>query len=221
MSDLWPWLVVFGLGLFHGVNPAMGWLFAVALGLQEQKRAAVLRALAPIALGHALSIGIILAAVILARISVPHRTLKIAAAAILFAFGLYRLFRSRHPKWIGMRVGFGDLTLWSFIMASAHGAGLMLVPLFLASSPMPDAHHVGSHDGIHHTFAWGFANFSSTSLLTASVVVHTLGYLLMTALVAMLVYEKFGVGMLRHAWFNVDLIWMVALMITGVLILLL
>lgn len=162
MSDLWPWLVVFGLGLFHGVNPAMGWLFAVALGLQEQKRAAVLRALAPIALGHALSIGIILAAVILARISVPHRTLKIAAAAILFAFGLYRLFRSRHPKWIGMRVGFGDLTLWSFIMASAHGAGLMLVPLFLASSPMPDAHHVGSHDGIHHTFAWGFANFSRT-----------------------------------------------------------
>lgn len=219
MSDLWPWLVVFGLGLFHGINPAMGWLFAVALGLQEQKRAAVLRALVPIALGHALSVGIILVAVVLARISVPHRTLKIAAAAILFAFGLYRLFRSRHPKWIGMRVGFGDLTLWSFIMASAHGAGLMLVPLFLASSPMPDAHHVGSHGGIHHTFAWGFANFSTPSLLTASVVVHTLGYLLMTALVAMLVYVKFGVGVLRHAWFNVDLIWMVALMITGVLIL--
>ena len=219
MSDLWPWLVVFGLGLFHGINPAMGWLFAVALGLQEQKRAAVLRALVPIALGHALSVGIILVAVVLARISVPHRTLKIAAAAILFAFGLYRLFRSRHPKWIGMRVGFGDLTLWSFIMASAHGAGLMLVPLFLASSPMPDAHHVGSHGGIHHTFAWGFANFHTPSLLTASVVVHTLGYLLMTALVAMLVYVKFGVGVLRHAWFNVDLIWMVALMITGVFIL--
>jgi hypothetical protein len=219
VSDLWPWLVVFGLGLFHGINPAMGWLFAVALGLQEHKRAAVLRALAPIALGHALSIGIIIAAVLVARLSLPHRTLKIAAAVVLFAFGLYRLFRSRHPNWVGMRVGFGDLTLWSFIMASAHGAGLMLVPLFLASPPMPDSHHVGSHDGIHHTFECGFANFSTPFLLTASVAIHTLGYLLMTALVAMLVYEKFGVGMLRRAWFNVDLIWMVALMITGIFIL--
>ena len=113
----------------------MGWLFAVGLGLQEQKRAAVLRALPPIVLGHALSIGIIIAAVLLARISVPGFALKIAAAAILFAFGLYRLFRSRHPNWVGMRVGFGDLTLWSFVMASAHGAGLMLIPLFLKSPP--------------------------------------------------------------------------------------
>src|SRR5438477_6919963 len=134
MTDFSPWVVLFGLGAFHGINPGMGWLFAVALGLQEQKRAAVLRALPPIALGHALSIGIIIAAVLVARISVPHSTLKIAASAILFAFGLYRLVRSRHPNWVGMRVGFGDLTLWSFIMASAHGAGLMLVPLFLKSA---------------------------------------------------------------------------------------
>ena len=133
MSELWPWLAVFGLGMFHGINPAMGWLFAVALGLQEQKRAAVFRALPPIALGHALSIGIIIAVVLLARVTVPYRTLKIGAAAILFAFGLYRLLRSRHPNWVGMRVGFGDLTLWSFVMASAHGAGLMLVPFFLQS----------------------------------------------------------------------------------------
>jgi hypothetical protein len=219
VSDLWPWLVVFGLGVFHGINPAMGWLFAVALGLQEQKRAAVLRALPPIALGHALSIGIIIAAVLLAQISLPHRTLKIAAAAILFAFGLYRLFRSRHPNWVGMRVGFGDLTLWSFVMASAHGAGLMLIPVFLASPAPREMHPIGSHDGIQQFCTWGFANFSTPSLLTASVAVHTLGYLLMTALVAILVYEKLGVSMLRRAWFNVDLIWMVALMITGVFIL--
>ena len=137
MSELWPWLTLFGLGAFHGINPAMGWLFAVALGLQEQKRSAVLRALPPIALGHALSIGIVIAAVLLARISLPHATLKIAAAAILFAFGLYRLVRSRHPNWVGMRVGFCDLTLWSFIMASAHGAGVMLIPLFLKSAQAP------------------------------------------------------------------------------------
>src|SRR5439155_9736741 len=100
MNDLWPWLTLFGLGAFHGLNPAMGWLFAVALGLQEQQRGAVLRALPPIALGHALSVGLIIAFALLARMAVPHSTLKVSAAAILFAFGLYRLLRSRHPKWV-------------------------------------------------------------------------------------------------------------------------
>ncbi len=194
----------------------MGWLFAVALGLQEQKRTAVFRALPPMVLGHALSIGIIIAAVLLARVSLPRRTLKIAAAAILFAFGLYRLLRSRHPNWVGMRVGLGDLTLWSFIMASAHGAGLMLVPFFLQSPAGQTTHH---HEG-HQMPAWAFANFSAPSLLIASVVVHTLGYLLTTALVAIVVYEKLGLAILRRAWFNIDFIWMLALMITGVFILL-
>ena len=220
MSDLWPWLVVFALGLFHGLNPAMGWLFAVALGLQEQKRAAVLRALLPIALGHALSIGIIIAAVLVARISLPHSALKFSAAAILFAFGLYRLFRSRHPNWVGMRVGFGDLTLWSFIMASAHGAGLMLIPLFLKPVDAPlgtAAGAMGSH--MHSMSGFGFGNVSSPSLLSGSVVVHTFGYLLATGVVAMLVYEKLGVGLLRHAWFNIDLFWMLSLMIAGLFIL--
>ena len=215
MSELWPWLAVFGLGMFHGINPAMGWLFAVALGLQEQKRAAVLRALPPIALGHALSIGIIITVVLLARVAVPPRTLKIAAAAILFTFGLFRLLRSRHPNWVGMRVGFGDLTLWSFVMASAHGAGLMLVPFFLPSPAGEESHHHGAHQ-MH---AWAFANFSAPSLLIAAVVIHTLGYLAITALVAIVVYENLGVAILRHAWFNIDLLWMLALMITGVFIL--
>jgi hypothetical protein len=222
VSELWPWLTLFGLGAFHGINPAMGWLFAVGLGLQEQKRAAVLRALPPIALGHALSIGIVIAAVLLARISLPHRALKIGAASILFVFGLYRLFRSRHPNWVGMQVGFGDLTLWSFIMASAHGAGLMLIPLFLISSQTPlarEMHGIGSHSGMEQTSVSGFASFSTPSVLTGSVVVHTLGYLLVTGLVAMLVYEKLGVGMLRRAWFNVDLFWMLALMSAGVIVL--
>ena len=222
MSGLWPWLAVFGLGIFHGINPAMGWLFAVALGLQEQKRAAVLRALPPIALGHALSIGIIITVVLFARVSLSHTTLKIAAAAVLFAFGLYRLFRSRHPNWVGMRVGFGDLTLWSFIMASAHGAGLMLIPLFLKSfqAPLaPDMSRMGSHMSMHPISASEFANFSTPFLLIGSILVHTCGYLLATGLVAMLVYEKLGVGILRRAWFNVDLFWMLALMITGALIL--
>jgi hypothetical protein len=118
-----------------------------------------------------------------------------------------------------MRVGFGDLTLWSFIMASAHGAGLMLIPLFLKSA---DAHGTaanatGSH--MHSMHSFGFGNVSSPSLLAGSITVHTFGYLLATGLVAMLVYEKLGVGLLRHAWFNVDLFWMLALMIAGLFIL--
>jgi hypothetical protein len=216
VSELWPWLAVFGLGMFHGINPAMGWLFAVALGLQEQRRAAVFRALPPMVLGHALSIGIIIGAMLLARVSLPYRTLKISAAAILFAFGLYRLLRSRHPNWVGMRVGFGDLTLWSFVMASAHGAGLMLVPFFMPSPAAGETHH---HHSAHQMHAWAFANFSGPSLLIAAIVVHTLGYLIVTALVAIVVYEKLGVAILRRAWFNLDLIWMLALMITGVFIL--
>jgi hypothetical protein len=215
VSELWPWLAVFGLGIFHGINPAMGWLFAVALGLQEQRRTAVFRALPPMVLGHALSIAIIIGTVLLARTSLPHGALKIVAAAILFTFGLYRLLRSRHPNWVGMRVGFFDLTLWSFIMASAHGAGLMLVPFFLPSPTAGESHH---HDG-HQMHAWAFANFSAPSLLIAAVVVHTLGYLITTALVAIVVYEKLGVAILRRAWFNIDLLWMLALMITGVFIL--
>jgi hypothetical protein len=214
VSDLWPWLAVFGLGIFHGINPAMGWLFAVALGLQEQRRVAVFRALPPMVLGHALSIAIIIAVVLLTRVSLPHRSLKIAAAAILFAFGFYRLLRSRHPNWVGMRVGFGDLSLWSFVMASAHGAGLMLVPFFLGSPATHEADHHGSHHGT------AFADFSAPSLLAASVAVHTLGYLLATAVAATLVYEKLGVAILRRAWFNIDLAWMLALMITCVFTLL-
>ena len=193
----------------------MGWLFAVALGLQEQKRAAVFRALPPMVVGHALSVGVIIAVVLVARVSLPPRALKIAAAAILFAFGSYRLMRSRHPNWVGMRVGFGDLTLWSFVMASAHGAGLMLIPFFLPSPAARESHH---HEG-HQMHAWAFANFDAPSLLVTAVVVHTFGYLLMTALVAIVVYEKLGVAILRRAWFNIDLVWMLALIITGVFIL--
>src|SRR5436309_5670437 len=128
----------------HGMVVCCGARIAGTEARSSAPRAAANR------LGHALSIGVIVAAVLLVRISLPHRALKIAAAAILFAFGLYRLFRSRHPNWVGMRVGFGDLTLWSFIMASAHGAGLMLVPFFLGSPAAQFTHQVGSHNRHEH-----------------------------------------------------------------------
>jgi hypothetical protein len=217
MSDVWPWLTLFALGAFHGINPGMGWLFAVALGMQERSRQAVLAAIPPIALGHVLSIGAVVGLLWLAQASLPEKVLRYGAAAILFGFGFYRLVRSRHPKWVGMRVGFRDLAIWSFLMASAHGAGLMLVPI-LIGWPHTDygVHAEHASHGSHHQMA----ALTNPLWWLVAVGVHGAGHLLVALLIAVLVYEKLGLALLRHAWFNLDLLWMIALMISGVLILL-
>jgi hypothetical protein len=209
-------VALLALGAYHGLNPGMGWLFAVALGLQENNGRAVLRALPPIVLGHLVSIGLVVMALELAEPWLPHWTLRLSTAAILLAFGLLRLIRSRHPRWAGMRVGFRDLTLWSFLMASAHGAGLMLAPILLA---WPQ----GGHE---HRMAWLVPTLPAAVEASAvrwwlPVVVHTLGYLATTGLVALVVYWKLGVKILRQAWLNLDLLWAIALVATGVLSLLL
>jgi hypothetical protein len=208
-TALWPWVVLLALGAFHGLNPGMGWLFAVALGLQERRRATVFRALVPIALGHALSIIAVLVVVGGIQVVVPERVVHYASAAVLGAFGLYRLIRARHPRWVGMRVDFKDLVLWSFLMASAHGAGLMLVPIIL-QWPAQDYGHARL---IATLSPQVIAN--SPALLMAAVGVHTLSMLLVTAAVAGLVYEKLGLAMLRQAWFNIDVVWALALIVSG------
>ena len=211
MRTLWPWLVLVGLGAFHGINPGMGWLFAVALGLQEKSQRAVRRALLPIALGHALSIGVVVLVVGLLQAVLPEQVMRYLCAALLGVFGLWRLVRARHPRWVGMRVGFRDLTLWSFLMASAHGAGLMLVPLLL-QWPAPEASHVRLMAAL-----WPQVAATSPALVLAAVSVHTLSLFLVTSAVALLVYEKLGVAFLRHAWFNLDVLWTAALFMAGVL----
>ena len=226
MTDLWPWLTLFMLGAYHGINPGMGWLFAVALGMQEKSRRAVLAAIPPIAVGHALSIGVVVSVFWFARSSLPDNVLRYAAAATLFGFGLYRMVRTRHPKWVGMRVGFRDLTLWSFLMASAHGAGLMLVPIMLGWSQGNDVNAAAHSEHLHqightdHGSPPEMAVFASTLNWLAAVGVHSSGHLLVAALIALVVYEKLGLALLRTAWFNLDLLWMIALMVSGVVILL-
>ena len=230
MTGLWPWIALFGLGAFHGLNPGMGWLFAVALGLQERRRGAVLAALPPIALGHALSIAAVLALLWAARQSLPSWALKAMAAAVLLGFGLYRLIRARHPGWVGMRVGFRDLTAWSFLMASAHGAGLMLVPILLAGPHAGHAGHAGmpempemtgmEHAG-HHLPPAAAAAFATPFAWVGAILVHTLGHLLVATVVALVVYEKVGLSILRSAWVNLDLLWGIALVLCGGLILVL
>ena len=211
MKVLWPWLALVGLGAFHGINPGMGWLFAVALGLQEKSQRAVRRALLPIALGHAASIGAVVLVVGLLQAVLPEQVMRYLCAAMLGVFGLWRLVRARHPRWVGMRVGFRDLMLWSFLMASAHGAGLMLVPLLL-QWPAPDASHARLMAAL-----WPQAAATSPVLVLAAVSVHTLSLFLVTSAVALLVYEKLGVAFLRHAWFNLDILWAAALFIAGVM----
>jgi hypothetical protein len=199
----WGWPALLLLGAYHGINPGMGWLFAVALGMQEQRRAAVAWSLVPITLGHACAIAAAIAVAGVLGLVVSPRYLQLIVAAVLFAFGGYRLLRHRHPKGGGMRVGFGDLTLWSFLMASAHGAGVMVLPVLFGLS-------AGEHAG--HSLG---ARSLPSALLAVGV--HTAGYLVVTALVAAIVYEKVGLAVLRKAWVNMDLMWAGALVLTGLL----
>ena len=212
MSGGWPWLALVLLGAYHGLNPAMGWLFAVALGLQERGRGAVLRALPAIALGHEASIALVVALVALAGTLVDASALRVAAALTLLAFGAFRCLKPRaHFRWVGMRISAWELVLWSFLMSTAHGAGLMLVPVLLGMDPLspesPLAHDVPGLDPTTATLAED----------AAAVVLHTLAMLLTMGSVALVVYEKAGLAVLRRAWLNLDLIWAVALMVGGLL----
>jgi hypothetical protein len=206
----WPWAAIFLLGAYHGVNPGMGWLFAVALGMQKKSAVAVWQALVPIAAGHFIAIGLVLAVAVIAGAVLPLSYVKIAAACVLLAFGLQRLIRKSHPRWGGIQIGFRDLCIWSFLMASAHGAGFMLLPILLKMSALHAAADTGSSAIHHHAGAFAGPWTASTALL-----VHTLGYLLVTGLVALVVYKKVGLEILRKAWVNLDLIWAVSLIVTA------
>ena len=197
---LWPWLALAGLGAYHGVNPGMGWLFAVGRGLQERRRSAVLAALLPIAAGHELSIVVVVVAVALTQELLPPHAVRLLAALVLVAFGLYTLARPRsHPRGFGMRVGALGLGAWSFLMSSAHGAGLMLAPVLLG---LPVAAHFSD-----------VRQLGATAALAASV--HVAAMAATMAVVAVVVYEKLGLGLLRRSWFNLDLAWSFVLLATG------
>jgi hypothetical protein len=219
VHENWPWLALIGLGAYHGLNPAMGWLFAVALGLQEGRREAVVKAFWPIALGHAAAVTLVVAVVLGVQAVVPLGVVRYLAAASLILFGLYKLIRRKHPRWVGMRVGFKDLTLWSFIMAGAHGAGLMLVPVLLKlSGTMHEMEHE-AHEAHEH---WGHGVhlfLTNPEALTdlAAVAVHTVSMFAVMAAVALVVYDRLGLKILKRTWFNVDLVWAAALVGAGVI----
>jgi hypothetical protein len=207
-------IAMIGLGAYHGINPGMGWLFAVALGMQAGRASAMWRALPPIALGHVLAVGVVVALAAGARVVLPLDLLKVVIAMMLIALGGYRLWRHRHPRFGGMQVGFRDLTIWSFLMASAHGAGLMVVPFLTGTAPSVSA-MAAVHE--HHAVA----TVSSTAWTDVMAVgLHSLSYLLVSALLAWIVYRKLGVAFLRAAWFNLDWLWAGALVLAGVVVVL-
>jgi hypothetical protein len=207
MVEAWSsWLALAGLGAFHGLNPAMGWLFAVALGLHRNSRAIVYLALLPIAFGHALSVGLLGAAFVLAGFTIDTRGLAIASGLLLIGWAIYHWrYGHRHRVRVGMQTGLAGLALWSFLMATAHGAGLMLWPVL-----MPMCFPTGSSPG----------GSGPVVVALAGVLTHTLGMLAVTAAIACVVYEWIGLAILRRAWFNLDVVWVLALLAAGVSLLL-
>jgi hypothetical protein len=208
VTEISPWLALAGLGAFHGINPAMGWLFAVALGLHRQSRRVMWLSLVPIAIGHAASIAAVAATVLMLGQIVDRRVLDpLSGTALLGWAAYYALYGHRHRTRIGMRTGMLGLGLWSFLMATGHGAGLMLIPIMfplcLPALPAQD----------------GFA-IAIAPLSLAAVAVHTGAMLLVTAAVAGLVHDWLGLTFLRRGWINLDWIWMAALTATGLLLVL-
>ena len=219
MSAHPDWGSIALLGTLHGVNPAMGWLFALSLGLQAQSSRAVWRALGPLALGHALAVAATLALAAALNVVLPLAWVKWLAAAALLGFGVLHLRSHAHPRWMrsvaGMRVGPRELTTWSFLMSSAHGAGLMVLPFVLGSAAKGSHAHAGA--GGHAAHLAGVAPVSggeTTALL--AIAVHTAGYLVVAGAIAWVVYERFGLRFLRTAWINMNVIWAAALIVTAV-----
>ena len=207
MAEAWPWLVLIGLGALHGLNPAMGWLFAVALGLHRASMSVVVQSLVPIALGHAASVFAVAAAVAMAGTVIDGRGFRFAAGLLLIGWAAYHaVYGHRHRVRFGMQVRLFGLGVWSALMAAGHGAGLMivpaLIPLCLATSP---AHLITADTAL--------------PVAVAAASVHTTAMLIVTGVIAMLVYTWADLAFLRRAWLNVDLIWTIALVLSGGLLL--
>ena len=209
--NLAPLVTLVVLGAYHGLNPAMGWLFAVSRGMQEGSRRGVLRSLLPIAIGHELALIVVAAVVLLAAEIVDPQALHITAAVVLFSFGIFRFVKPRaHPRWTTMRVNNRELTLWSFLMSSAHGAGLIVAPVLIgigsASAASDPEDHVPAT-----------ADVASFAVSGVGLVLHVAAMIAVMAVIAVVVYEKLGVAVLKKAWLNTDQLWASVFIVAAVI----
>jgi hypothetical protein len=209
VSHATAWLTLAALGAYHGLNPAMGWLFAVSQGLQQGDRRAVTRSFLPIAVGHEAAVVVVAALVLGLGVIADPGALHVGAAAVLIGFGVFRFVRPRwHPRWTTMRVGRRELTVWSFLMSSAHGAGLMVAPVLLGGA-------TASASGGGHDLA--MAGTAPVGAVAVGVALHVVAMVSVMACVALLVYAKLGVEVLRRAWINTDALWAGAFVVAGVI----
>lgn len=216
MNHTAAWLTLAGLGAYHGVNPAMGWLFAVSRGMQERSRRAVLRSLVPIAIGHEMSIALVAALVVGLEVVTDSSTLRMVAAAVLFAFGIFRFVKPRaHFRWTSMRVSDRELTLWSFLMSTAHGAGIMVAPVLIGLQGTVDRSGAKAHDQAD----LGLLN-ASLGVGAVGIALHVAAMLAVMGVVAIVVYERLGLKVLRTAWLNTDRLWAAAFVLAAFITLL-
>ena len=205
MHGLTLLLAVAALGAYHGANPAMGWLFAVSLGMQDDSRRSVVRALPAIAIGHELAVVLVAVVVSALGLLADPMLLQVCAAAALIGFGVFRFLRPRwHPRWTRMRVCGRELVVWSFLMSTAHGAGLMVAPLLIAGAAS------GAHQ--HDLIPAGNLDLRATALL---VTVHAAAMIAVTSAIALWVYGRFSTRLLRRLWPNLDAVWAAAFVVSG------
>src|SRR5215210_3340556 len=212
MHELWPWVLLGLLGAYHGLNPAMGWLFAVALGMQERDRKAVVRALPAIAIGHEASILLVALLVLGLGVLTDPSALHLGAGIALIAFGLFRFVKPRaHFRWVRGTVNRRELTWWSFLMSTAHGAGLMVAPVLIGAGA------VDSAAASDHAIATVRSDGLSIAGSVLGITLHVAAMLAVMGAVALMVYDHVGVAVLKKAWINLDALWAGAFVLAGVL----
>jgi hypothetical protein len=206
-TPAWLWLAVVASGLYHGVNPGMGWPLAVSAGLMERSSRALLTALWPLAAGHFLAMLVVILpfALLVAVIDWQHQ-IQIGASLLVIGFGIFRFFDRRHPRVLA-RIRPTQLGLWSFAVAIAHGAGLMLVPIYLGLCQASDLNNGDQAAGILMGANLGMA------VLVA--VVHATAMIVAGGCSAWLVYRYLGLKFIARSWFNLDATWAVSLILVG------
>ena len=187
----------------------MGWLFAVALGMQERSRRAVLRSLVPIAIGHEASIVLVAVLVVGLGLLADTHALHVGAGIALIAFGVFRFARPRaHFRWTKLQVNRRELGWWSFLMSTAHGAGLMVAPVLIGAGATAEA---SANDSVEHVQGV----LDAPLMGGLALLLHVTSMMLVMAVVAVVVYEKLGVAILRQAWLNTEWLWAGAFVIAG------
>jgi hypothetical protein len=201
------WWAVVASGIYHGINPGMGWPLAVSAALMDRSQRSLFKAVGALAAGHLLAMGAILFPfTALLFVAQWQREIQIAAACLVIGLGVWLFFNRRHPRFLA-RVPPSRLALWSFLAAMAHGAGLMLVPIYLGicQTVDTDAGHAAAQ-----------ALMTSTAAIAVGVaLVHTMAMTLSGGLMAFGVYRWFGLKFLSRSWFNLDLVWALSLILVG------